>query len=70
MKHQKNYQSQKFANTWQKTLQNKEVLRNNYQVTGDIKKAKMFVKIVNEYSPHTHGPKHEERIIFPVMNLN
>jgi hypothetical protein len=60
----KNYQSYRFANNWQQTLQHKAMLKNSFRATGDIKKAKVFVKDVTNYSPHTHFAGHGEHVIF------
>ncbi len=60
----KNYQTNHQARTWQQALQKREVERNNYHVTGDIKKAKEFVKMVDSFIFQTTIANTNEQIIF------
>ena len=60
----KNYQAKNIAINWQQTLQKKEIVKNNYRVTGNIKKAKVFVNNITNYIPHTHFASHREHVIF------
>ena len=60
----KMYQSQCSANNWQQTIRTREIAKNNYRVTGDVKKAKAFIKSVTTYKPHTHFAEHGEHVIF------
>jgi hypothetical protein len=46
----KNYQTKHLAKTWQNALQKREIEKNNYHVTGDIKKAKAFVRMVENFT--------------------
>ena len=65
----KNYQSKLSGSTWQKTLRNKEVAKNNYQVNGDIKKAKAFVSMASHYTFEPVSPEPLEHIIFSYDKL-
>ena len=58
------YQTTYSANNWEKTIKNREVAKNNFRATGDIKKAKAFVNSITMYRPHTHFAEHGEHIIF------
>ena len=42
----KNNQLQFISNTWQQKLRNREMTKNNYRATGNIKKARAFVRMV------------------------
>jgi hypothetical protein len=65
----KNYQSQFLAKTWQKALRQREIEKNNFHATGDIKKAKAFVKMVNNFTFKTDFSKLGEQIIFSSESL-
>jgi len=60
----KNYQSKKLANTWQQSLRNRQIAKNNFQVHGDIKKANAFVQMVANYSFVPVEKSSNEKIIF------
>lgn len=49
----KNYQTRYFSKTWQVALRKREIEKNNFRATGDIKKAKIFVKMVENITFHT-----------------
>jgi hypothetical protein len=59
-----NYQTKHLAKTWQNALQKREVERNNYHVTGDIKKAKAFVRMVENFTFKTDFSQLVEQTIF------
>jgi len=65
----KNYQAVHVANNWLQTIKNREMVKNNFRTTGDIKKAKVFVNTVTMYQPHTHFADHGEHIIFSFGDL-
>jgi hypothetical protein len=65
----KKYQLTYSANNWEQTIKNREVAKNNYRATGDIKKAKAFVNSVVMYKPHTHFVEHGEHVIFSNQGL-
>ena len=49
------------AKTWQQALKQREIEKNNYRVTGDLKKAKSFVSLVSNFTfPETdnHASEH------------
>jgi len=46
----KMYQTNHTAKNWQTALERKEVERNNFHATGNIKKAKEFVKLVEGFN--------------------
>lgn len=62
--YQKNFQTRYLARTWQQALKKKELAKNNYRATGDLKKAKAFVNTIMNYAPHTHFVSHGEHVIF------
>ena len=60
---QKNHQSQYLAKTWQQTLRKREITKNNYHATGDIKKAKAFVTMISNFTFQTNT-RDSEHVIF------
>ena len=60
----KNYQTRHLAKTWQYALQKREVERNNYRITGDIKKAKAFVRMVENFTFKKEFSNSDEQTIF------
>lgn len=60
----KNYQSTYLANTWRQAVRKRVITKNNFQATGDIKKAKTFFSAVISYKPHTHFVSHGEHVVF------
>lgn len=52
------------AQVWQQTLKNREVAKNNYRVTKDIRKAKAFVAAVSNYTFSSEVNIAKEFIIF------
>ena len=62
--YQNKNQSQFLARTWQKALQKREMQKNSYRATGDIKKAKAFVKMVSNFSFKTDFERATEHVIF------
>ena len=64
MSYQNNLQSQHFAKTWQKTLKSREIMKNNYHIYGDLKRAKIFVAMVNNVSFCTNSKQISEQVVF------
>lgn len=62
---QNNYLSQ----TWKQALQKREMEKNNYHMTGNLKKAKAFVKMVGDFTFQTDFAKFGEQIIFSSDSL-
>jgi len=60
----KNYQTRYLSRTWQESLQKKATIKNNYLVTGDIKKAKNFVNTVSHFTFQPSSENSNEQIIF------
>ena len=60
---QKNKQ-QYLAKTWQQTLRKREIEKNNYRVTGDLKKAKIFVSLVSNFTFPPMDNQAFEHVIF------
>ena len=58
------------AQDWQQTIRNREIAKNNYRATGDIKKAKAFANSIAMYKPQTHVVEHKEHIIFNFEGLH
>jgi hypothetical protein len=52
------------SRTWQLMLQNKQVTKNNYRVTNDLKKAKAFVTIVSNFDFSYEFETKKEFVIF------
>ena len=65
----KTYQSPSFSHTWQKALRQREIEKNNFRAIGDIKKAKAFVKMVNNFTFKTELEKFGEQLIFSSDSL-
>lgn len=63
----KNYQSTYLAHTWRQTVKKRVITKNNFQATGDIKKAKTFLSALTSYKPHAHFVSHGEHVVFPVV---
>ena len=61
--YQKNNE-QYFAKTWQQTLRRREIQRNNYRVTGDLKKAKAFVTMLSSFTFRPMNNHSSEHVIF------
>jgi len=49
-KYVKNVPNYYVSHNWKKTLRNREIAKNNYRLSGDIKKANAFVKLVQNCS--------------------
>ncbi|HWY78833.1 MAG TPA: hypothetical protein VNW29_00590 [Candidatus Sulfotelmatobacter sp.] len=62
--YQKNYQSKNFAKIWKHALHNREIAKNGYHATGDIKKAKAFAKMVSTVVFRTDFESSTEHVIF------
>lgn len=69
MTYQKKIQTQYLARTWQKSIRQREVERNNYHVTGDLKKAKNFVILVSNYTFPSEPRATFEQLIFSCEKL-
>lgn len=65
----KNYQTKYLSKTWLQVLRKREVKKNNYRVSGSIKKAKAFVRMVNNFTFETDFAKLGEQIIFSSDSL-
>ncbi len=52
--YKKTYQTKYLAKTWQQALRSREITKNNYRVTGDMKKAKAFTRMVSQWNKFTH----------------
>lgn len=44
------------SNNWKKSLRNREIAKNNYRLSGDMKKAKAFVKLIQNRSIVKNNP--------------
>lgn len=60
----KNYQNKHLAKTWQNKLSKREVCKNNYHATGDIKKAKAFISTFATFSFKSDFAQTVEHVIF------
>lgn len=52
------------AQTWQQTLKNREIAKNNFRVTKDMRKAKAFVSAVTNFTFSNEVTLVKEFIIF------
>ena len=51
----KNHQTRYFSKTWQLALRKREIEKNNFHATGNLKKAKAFVRMVENFTFHTNS---------------
>jgi len=65
----KNQQSQNLSRTWQQAMKNREIAKNNYHATGDLKQAKDFVKMVSNFRFENTFEKLSEHVIFSTEDL-
>jgi hypothetical protein len=56
--------NQHFSKTWQQALKRREIEKNNYHATGDIKKAKAFVAMVSNFTFPIKNEQETEHVIF------
>jgi len=64
----KNSQTRHFSKAWQIALRRREVEKNNFRATGNLKQAKEFVKMVQNFRFHTEFADFAEVVehtIFP-----
>lgn len=60
----KKYQLMNNSQTWQQSLKNKEVTKNNFRATKDIKKAKAFVNAIANFNFCFEFESKKELVIF------
>jgi hypothetical protein len=68
----KNYQTRHLSKTWQLALKRREIEKNNFRATGDLKKAKAFVKMFENFRFHidfVDFVQTVEHIVFPADSL-
>ncbi|HSX09640.1 MAG TPA: hypothetical protein VLF93_05785 [Candidatus Saccharimonadales bacterium] len=64
-----NYQTNHNAKNWQTVLERKEIERNNFHATGNIKKAKEFVKLIERFNSQVTFVQPQELPLFSKESL-
>ena len=60
---------QYLAKTWQQMLRKRQIEKNNYHATGNLKKAKIFVSLVSHFAFPSTENHESEQVIFSNQSI-